>query len=53
MCMTKTNLTARQLQLIETRAALRVKLGAEMGMSPFHREVIKEANAQLRRAGRL
>lgn len=52
--MTKTtNLTARQLNLIETRAALRCKLAAEMNRSPFDRQVIREANAQMRNAGRL
>lgn len=44
---------ARTESLRNDRAALRVAIAAKLGRSPFDREVIREANAQLRRAGRL
>ena len=52
--MTTTNI--KKLTGIEqqnVRAALRCKLATEMGRSPFDRQVIREANEQLRRAGRI
>jgi len=51
--MTTTNQKLTGIELQNVRAALRVKLAAEMGRSPFDRQVIREANAQLRNAGRL
>lgn len=51
--MTTTNSKLTGIELQNVRAALRVKIGQELGMSPFHREVIREANAQLRNQGRL
>lgn len=51
--MTTTNQKLTGIELQNVRAALRVKLATEMGRSPFDRQVIREANAQLRNAGRL
>lgn len=57
--MNKTNTTAakivarlaRTADLRTARATLRAALSTEMGLSICHREVIREANAQLRTAG--
>jgi len=42
---------ARTADLRTARATLRASLATQMGLSICHREVIREANAQLRNAG--
>lgn len=42
---------ARTEALRTARAELRCELAAKMNRSPFDRQVIREANAQLRNAG--
>lgn len=44
---------ARTADLRNARAELRAQIATQLGLSICHREVIREANAQLRRAGRL
>lgn len=44
---------ARTADLRTARAELRARLATEMGLSISHREVLREANCQLRRAGKL
>lgn len=38
----------RQLTNVDARAAARVQVAAEMGLTPFHREVIREAHRRCR-----
>jgi len=38
----------RQLANVEARAAARVQVAAELGLSPFHREVVREAHRRVR-----
>ena len=53
--MTTTNQVTARLARTEAlrtaRAELRAQLSTEMGLSMSHREVIREANTQLRNAG--
>lgn len=38
----------RQLANVDARAAARVQVAIEMGLSPFHREVVREAHRRAR-----